>query len=123
MNMKICRQCGTEIFDGEAFCYSCGYSGQPMEYDTVTSSASSSKNKLIPLLLSLLGLVNIFGLGQLYLRKYIRAAIFLSLSVAFFAIAFIYDVKATDVIFISALTIVFCAQIFDVSYLLSRPQQ
>jgi TM2 domain-containing membrane protein YozV len=67
---KYCPHCGTLIPYKELYCPLCG---EKQPQIPGLGKPRTSKNKWIALILSLL----ITGLGQLYLRKYRRAGVFL----------------------------------------------
>ena len=82
--MKVCRQCGTEVFEEDGFCSRCGYNGVMLDIDVSTVPVSKSTRMVAMLLAILPGLVNVFGIGHLFLGRYIRAGILLMITAALF---------------------------------------
>jgi TM2 domain-containing membrane protein YozV len=119
--MKICRQCGTEIFDGEEFCYSCGNIGEPVE---CTHEPMNKSNRWIALLLALIpGFFDVFGLGQLYLRSYFKAGLFLTISVVMYFAVPHYGVEKDSITYIGATMAIFLVQAMDVMNTIRRREQ
>ena len=84
--MNVCRQCGTEVLEGEMFCHHCGYDGAMLDIESLPRV--NKNERMVAICLALLpGLVNVFGLGQLYLKHYFRAAIFLSSTVFLYLVS------------------------------------
>jgi len=119
--MKICGQCGTEIFDGEEFCYSCGNTGEPIE---CVHEPMNKQNEWIALLLALIpGIFDVFGLGQLYLRSYLKAGLFLAVSlVLYFAVPH-YGVDKGTLPYLGMTMVIFLAQAMDVMNTIRKRKQ
>ena len=119
--MKVCRQCGTEVFDGEEFCYSCGYTGEPVE---CVHEPMDKQSEWIALLLALIpGIFDVFGLGQLYLRSYLKAGLFFTLSAVLYIAVSYYDVKKDDITYMGATMAIFLIQAMDVMNTIRRRKQ
>ena len=116
--MKICERCGTEVFDDETFCRRCGYDGIMLNFSD--SYARPKKNdRMIAIMLAILpGLVNVFGLGQLYLKRYIRAGIFITLTIIMYVASFYLD-DSWQTAFTIAIMSLFVIQSVDVFMLTS----
>jgi len=110
--MKVCQQCGTEVFDGEEFCYSCGYIGEPVE---CTHEPMDKNKEWAALLLALIpGIFDIFGLGQLYLRSYLKAGLFLASSIILYIAGSYYGVKDDNIVYMGVTMAIFMIQAMDV---------
>ena len=120
--MKFCRQCGTGLLEDEMFCPRCGYDGEMFYSESAPERTRTGKNRnMIALFLALLpGLVNIFGLGQLYLRCYVRAAIFIALTVILYIVNIYYLTSDWEVYFTGLVLGVYLIQSMDVFMLTSR---
>ena len=102
--MFICSECGTATEDSIGFCRKCGSTkGHHVDdtavgdgkvrvdtqYGSVFVDQKLAKRAPIAMMLAFLpGLLDIFGLGQLYLRKYGHAAVFLGLTVLVVGVRF-----------------------------------
>jgi len=111
--MKVCRQCGTEVFDGEEFCYSCGYIGEPVE---CVHEPLSRQSEWTAILLAIIpGFFDVFGLGQLYLRSYLKAGLFmLSSALLFLAVNHFDIIEKDSLIHLGVRTGLFFIQAMDV---------
>ncbi len=110
--MVYCSNCGNELKEGDKFCSSCGES--PALGSTGSNKRSGpqivvnvQKNPGVAAVLGiLLGLVGIFGIGQIYAGRFLRGLLFLFLGWVFIAILFFVGISAavvTDSFFILSL--------------------
>jgi len=119
--MKVCRQCGTGLFDDDTFCPRCGYDGEMLYADAPQVRTTNKSGDTIALCLALLpGLINIFGLGHLYLRCYMRAAVFITLTVVLYIVDLYYLTSDWETYFTVLVIGVFFIQSMDIFRLTSR---
>lgn len=101
--MFICDECGTASDDSLGFCRKCGSTkgrhvddevGQDKmrvdtQYGSVFIDETVARKVPIAMMLAFLpGLFDIFGLGQLYLKKWGHAALFIGLTALVIAVRF-----------------------------------
>ena len=112
------------MFDGEEFCYACGYIGEPVEYGRAAPNRKRDMTALllaiVPGFFGMFGLFDVYGLGHLYLRRYVRAALFLTLSIALFLAVRLSYVDRDSIFLMAANSAVFLIQAFDVLRILNR---
>lgn len=80
VNMATCDNCGQQLPDGAQYCGRCGKAtgvGAPnVEYRPIPDSG---KSKMLALILAgILGLVGIWGIGQIYLGNIGKGVLFLA---------------------------------------------
>ncbi len=98
--MTFCRNCGKELVNDERFCSSCGTTSDPGDASPVHGSqpqivVNVQKNPGVAAVLGiLLGLVGIFGIGQIYAGRFLRGLVFLFLGWVFIALLFVIGLSA-----------------------------
>ena len=119
--MKVCGQCGKGLFDDDTFCTGCGYDGEMLYADAPQTRTTNKSRNTVALCLALVpGLINIFGLGQLYLRYYVRAAIFITLTVVLYIVDLYYLTPDWEGYFSGLVVGVYLIQSMDIFILTSR---
>lgn len=113
-----CIQCGKDLVDGGTFCPHCG---STQDLSAMRARANELARFSFPakMLALVPGIFNIFGLGHLLLRSYVRALVFMALSGAIYLCEFLLqerdmmsDEWQTGLLVFSLL--VFMVQLWDV---------
>lgn len=88
MQNPTCVRCGMELVEGGTFCPHCG-STQSVSAVRMRANELSRMSLMAKMLALVPGIFNIFGLGHLLLRSYLRALVFMALSGAIYLCEFL----------------------------------
>ncbi len=134
--MFVCNECGQSSPDPTDFCYSCGSmkgyhvdeTAVPEGYSYANTPGGSviinkdivNKAPLALLLAFIPGLFNIFGLGQLFLKRYVQGILFLAATAGYFALKYGNIVVLSPLVLFFISMILFVLQLMDVYRYLTK---
>ena len=100
---SVCSRCGREFPPNEMFCKNCGNLNKPSM--NIVRPKISPRGKMGVLLAAIPGMLGIFGLGHLFLKRRMRAAVFFLISFLLYYLWYTNEFNGlwTIIFFISAI--------------------
>ena len=127
--MHICTECGRVTEEDMDFCPHCGsVKGAnvdkellPDDFKVVTGSGGTyimrtdvRRIRMAIILALIPGILNVFGLGQIYMRRFVRGIAFLACSVFYFIERFLEYFGIDYWVLVGFTLAVFALQLFDI---------
>lgn len=113
-----CGQCGHDISEDSEFCRWCGAYMDRQENEVhvhIRTDNIEPQKRTFALLLAIVpGFFDVFGLGHIYLGKYLKGIIFLAVSVILFAINVTMEISSWEIYFTLGTLALFMVQIVDI---------
>ncbi len=118
--VRLCESCGEEMSPGSSGCHNCG--ARPA--GSMDRSAAQRISLIAKILALVPGIFNVFGLGHLFLGKYLKAFILFAISLAlrYASEAWVSpgDMANADIAWLGVSLLVFIYQIWDVYRITGR---
>ena len=123
MNSNVCISCGNELSGTELFCGKCGF---PITKNQMVNFRPkiTTRGKIGILLAAVPGVVGIFGLGHITLKKFSRGAIYILMSVFFlYSVVISNAVGSMRYMMIAFMIFLYVLQVVEVVGLALMPQK